>query len=119
MSERSFDVAGSGSGMSPRRSCVVCRAAAAKATLHRIVRDPTGSVGYDPTGKAPGRGAYLCGGPACLQTAGRRRSLQQALRVNDTAAVAAAVESLRTALTSGAAHASGRRREPPEEVRTG
>ena len=115
MSERSFDVAGSGRGMPPRRSCVICRAAAAKATLHRIVRDPAGRVGHDPTGKAPGRGAYLCGAPACLETAGRPRHLQRALRVNDTAAIIAAVENLRTALTSGAAHASGLAEDPPRK----
>jgi hypothetical protein len=31
----------------------------------RIVRDPSGSVSVDPTGKLAGRGAYLCVSQAC------------------------------------------------------
>jgi uncharacterized protein len=74
---------------------VVCRSTAAKRTLHRIVRSPAGTVAYDPTGKAAGRGAYLCGQPSCLDMAVRRRSIQRALKVTDTVAADAAVEALR------------------------
>ena len=77
-----------------------------------------GAVGYDPTGKAPGRGAYLCGQQACLEAALRRGSIQRALKVTDTAAVGGAVEALRNALGSEAA-APGRRSSEREEVRTG
>jgi predicted RNA-binding protein YlxR (DUF448 family) len=115
MRERSRGVAGSGQ---PQRTCVVCRSTAAKRALHRIVRSPAGSVGYDPTGKAPGRGAYLCGQPACLQTALRRHSIQRALKVTDTAAADGAVQALRNALESEAA-ATRRRSSEREEVRTG
>jgi predicted RNA-binding protein YlxR (DUF448 family) len=103
----------------PRRTCVVCRSATAKRALHRIVRSPAGTVHYDPTGKAPGRGAYLCGQPGCLETAVRRRSIQRALKVTDTAAVAAAVEALRTALWSEAAEQPRPRSRDREEVRSG
>jgi predicted RNA-binding protein YlxR (DUF448 family) len=98
---------------------VVCRSTTAKRALQRIVRSPDGGVGYDPTGKAPGRGAYLCGQPACLETAIRRRSIQRALKVTDTAAVGGAVEALRNALRSEAAEQPGRRSNDHEEVRTG
>ena len=87
----------------PQRTCVVCRSTAAKRTLHRIVRTPAGTVAYDPTGKAAGRGAYLCGQASCLDQAVRRRSIQRALKVTDTAAVGGAVEALRNALRSEAA----------------
>jgi predicted RNA-binding protein YlxR (DUF448 family) len=97
---------------------VVCRSTTAKRTLHRIVRSPDGGVGYDPTGKAPGRGAYLCGQPACLETALKRHSIQRALKVSDAAAVGGAIESLRNALGSEAV-APGRRTSHREEVRTG
>ena len=102
----------------PQRTCVVCRSTTAKRALHRIVRSPSGAVGYDPTGKAPGRGAYLCGQPACLQTALRRQSIQRALKVSDAAAVGGAIESLRNALGSEAV-AARRRTSDREEVRTG
>ena len=103
----------------PQRTCVVCRSTTAKRTLHRIVRSPAGTVAYDPTGKAPGRGAYLCGQSACLDLAVRRRSIQRALKVTDTVAVGGAVEALRNALRSEAAEQPGRRSNVHEEVRTG
>ena len=103
----------------PRRTCVVCRSTAAKRTLHRIVRSPAGTVGYDPTGKAAGRGAYLCGQPTCLDMAVRRRSVQRALKVTDTAAADAAVEALRNRMWSGSADQPASRSSDDEEVRPG
>jgi uncharacterized protein len=79
---------------------VVCRASTDKRALHRIVRAPDGTVAYDPTGKAAGRGAYLCGRPDCLETAVRRRSIQRALKVRDAAAADAAVAALRKRTTN-------------------
>lgn len=48
----------------------------------RIVRDAEGRVGYDPTGKRAGRGAYLCHDPACWELALKRGALARALRVD-------------------------------------
>ena len=103
----------------PRRTCVVCRATAAKRTLHRIVRSPAGTVSYDPTGKAAGRGAYLCGQPDCLEMAVRRRSIQRALKVTDTVAASAAVEALKNRMLSGTAGQPALRLSDNEEVRSG
>ena len=103
----------------PQRTCVVCRSTTDKRALHRIVRSPDGGVGYDPTGKAPGRGAYLCGQPACLETAIRRRSIHRALKVTDTAAVGGAVEALRDAILKSEAAEQPGRSSDREEVRTG
>jgi uncharacterized protein len=103
----------------PRRTCVVCRSTTAKRTLHRIVRSPDGTVAYDPTGRAAGRGAYLCGQPACLEVAVRRRSLQRALKVTDAAAADAAVEALRNRMRSGSAARPAPRSSDDEEVRSG
>jgi hypothetical protein len=36
----------------------------------------------DPTGRAPGRGAYLCRDTACWDAAARKRSLEHALGVS-------------------------------------
>ena len=103
----------------PQRTCVVCRSTTAKRTLHRIVRTPAGEVAYDPTGKAPGRGAYLCGQPGCLDMAVRRRSIQRALKVTDTVAANAAVEALRNRMWSGSAGQPAPRSSDDKEVRSG
>ena len=49
----------------PQRTCVACREKGDKRGLIRIVRSPEGTVAIDPTGKANGRGAYLCHKPEC------------------------------------------------------
>jgi predicted RNA-binding protein YlxR (DUF448 family) len=103
----------------PRRTCVVCRSTTAKRTLHRIVRSPAGTVAYDPTGKAAGRGAYLCGQATCLDQAVRRRSIQRALKVTDTAAADAAVEALKNQVLSESAGQPATRSSDDKEVRSG
>lgn len=65
----------------PQRTCVSCRTAADKRQLVRIVRTPEGRVAPDPTGKAAGRGAYLCTRPDCWEDASKKRLLDRALRV--------------------------------------
>jgi predicted RNA-binding protein YlxR (DUF448 family) len=45
------------------------------------VRTPDGRVVIDPTGKMPGRGAYLCNSEECRRVAFDRGSLQRALDV--------------------------------------
>jgi predicted RNA-binding protein YlxR (DUF448 family) len=44
----------------PMRTCVVCREKRPKRDLVRIVRTPSGEVVVDATGRANGRGGYLC-----------------------------------------------------------
>ena len=63
----------------PLRMCVGCREMRPKKELIRIVRSPEGEVHADPTGRAPGRGAYLCKDPACLAKAQKIRALERAL----------------------------------------
>lgn len=65
----------------PLRTCVACRTTGAKRGLVRIVRTPQGGVEVDPTGKAAGRGAYLCRRRECWQEALKREGLARALRV--------------------------------------
>ncbi len=45
-----------------------------------MVRAPDGSITVDASGRAPGRGAYLCRTPACWDAAGRRRAIEHALK---------------------------------------
>ena len=66
----------------PVRTCIGCRATSDKRELVRIVRTPEGDVHVDPTGKANGRGAYVCLDPACFDAAASKRKIDSALRVN-------------------------------------
>ena len=59
----------------PERLCVGCRQLHPKGELIRIVRDVDGTAAYDPTGKSPGRGAYLCPRAECLRAARRHNGL--------------------------------------------
>jgi len=51
----------------------------AKRDLVRIVRSPSGEVLVDPTGRAAGRGAYVCHDETCLGIALRRGAIGRAL----------------------------------------
>jgi len=70
----------------PVRTCVGCRGSTAKRELVRIVRTPDGRVEVDPSGKRPGRGAYLHRDYACWQAALKRDRLAHALRTSISAA---------------------------------
>ena len=59
--------------------CVACREGKPKKELIRIVRSQEGAVSVDVTGKAPGRGAYICPDVACLERAYKTRVLNRAL----------------------------------------
>lgn len=60
-----------------------CRTVLPKRTLLRVVRGPQG-VHLDPTGKAPGRGAYLHDRRSCWE-AGLAGALARALKTELTA----------------------------------
>ncbi|WP_130837028.1 RNase P modulator RnpM [Lachnoclostridium sp. Marseille-P6806] len=62
----------------PMRSCIGCGRNRPKKELVRIVRTPEGEIVPDGTGRAPGRGAYLCSDPECLDRAIRRKALGRA-----------------------------------------
>jgi hypothetical protein len=77
-------------GKKPVRTCVGCKARAAKSSLLRLVAAGDGIV-PDPQARQPGRGAYLHPSLACLELAQRRRVFSRALRVPsslDTASLA-------------------------------
>ena len=75
----------------PQRTCVGCREVQGKRTLMRVVRGPDG-IQVDPSGKLPGRGAYLHDTRSCWEKA-LKGSLTRALRAElDDAARAALIE---------------------------
>jgi predicted RNA-binding protein YlxR (DUF448 family) len=63
----------------PMRMCVACREMRPKKELIRVVRTPQGDILADETGKAAGRGAYLCRRAACLERALKIRAFERAL----------------------------------------
>jgi predicted RNA-binding protein YlxR (DUF448 family) len=63
----------------PTRTCVACRTERQKRDFVRIVRAPDGSVLFDQSGRANGRGAYLCADASCWQTALKKQSIERAL----------------------------------------
>jgi predicted RNA-binding protein YlxR (DUF448 family) len=64
----------------PQRTCVACREIKDKRELIRVVRTPTGQIMLDPTGKANGRGAYLCRTRDCLEKGLQKGRLARALK---------------------------------------
>jgi len=66
----------------PTRTCVGCGRADEKRGLVRIVRTTDGHIELDPTGKANGRGAYVCPSVECFDAAAGRRRFDSALRVH-------------------------------------
>ena len=69
----------------PQRTCIGCREVNEKKTLVRIVRSPEG-VCIDPTGRMPGRGAYLHEAKECWENALKRGALGRALKTEITPA---------------------------------
>jgi hypothetical protein len=62
------------------RTCVACGRSSSKGDLVRFVRSADGTVELDPTGRKPGRGAYLCPDRACFASAHKRHGLDRALK---------------------------------------
>lgn len=69
----------------PQRTCIACRRVDAKRGLTRLVRQPDGHVAIDPTGKRPGRGAYVCAERGCWETALKRKAIERALKIESLA----------------------------------
>ena len=56
----------------PMRRCIVCKNSKPKKELIRIV-DRSSEIEIDYTGRANGRGAYICNNPECCVYAGLAR----------------------------------------------
>ena len=68
----------------PMRRCIGCMESKEKNQLMRIAAYE-GIITVDPTGRAKGRGAYLCrDNSECLEKAYKRRALERSLGVNVT-----------------------------------
>jgi len=51
-----------------------------KSELLRVVRSPDGDYAIDETGKAPGRGAYVCRDADCAKMLAKSRGLDRSFK---------------------------------------
>ncbi len=61
----------------PLRRCNGCNEQKDKRELIRIVRNNEGVISLDLTGKAPGRGAYICNDIECLKKARKSKRIDR------------------------------------------
>ena len=66
----------------PLRMCVVCRAMKPKSECVRVVKQDDETYLIDVTGKANGRGAYVCNNKDCLDKCVKTRAFNRAFKHN-------------------------------------
>lgn len=64
----------------PVRMCIACRGRDGKTQMVRVVKDNNGQVFVDHSGKADGRGAYVCRMEKCVVLAQKKKGFERALR---------------------------------------
>ncbi len=68
----------------PMRRCAGCMESKPKKELIRIVEGPDGALHPDLTGKANGRGVYLCPNAQCFALAKKKRAIPRSLDISVT-----------------------------------
>ena len=76
----------------PFRMCISCRSMKDKREMLRVVKSADGQVRADAGGKAPGRGAYVCGDGECLKKLRKTKALNKAFSCTVDESVYEAVE---------------------------
>ena len=61
----------------PQRTCLGCMQSKNKSELVRIVKQNDGKIFVDKTGKANGRGAYICNNVECLDKAIKSKRVEK------------------------------------------
>ena len=62
----------------PLRMCLACREMKPKKEMLRVVKTADGEVFADASGKAAGRGAYICSAEACRKKLDDKKLLHKA-----------------------------------------
>ncbi len=62
----------------PMRTCIACKTERPKIELLRVVRSPAGAFSLDFSGRAAGRGAYVCPDESCIKKLGQKKLLNRA-----------------------------------------
>ncbi len=80
----------------PLRQCIACRQLMEKRAMLRIVKNGEGKIFLDFSGKANGRGAYICDNADCVAKLRKRRLIDKTFscRVGDEIYTAIEVEYL-------------------------
>lgn len=65
----------------PLRKCLGCNEMKDKRSLLRVVRDKDGNVFFDVTGKASGRGAYICKSIECFRKCRKSGRFEKSFKV--------------------------------------
>ncbi len=70
----------------PQRTCIGCNTQKNKKEFIRIVKNKEREISIDKTGKAPGRGAYICDNVECLEKAIKSKRLEKSfeIKIEDT-----------------------------------
>ena len=76
----------------PMRMCIACRQMKPKMEMTRVVKTADGEISADPTGKAAGRGAYICNDEACLKKLNDKKLLHKAFSTDVAQTVYQGVE---------------------------
>lgn len=76
----------------PMRMCIACREMKPKKEMFRVVKNADGEIAVDATGKAPGRGAYICNDDSCLKKLADKKLLHKAFAANVSQEVYKGVE---------------------------
>lgn len=76
----------------PMRTCIACRSEKPKKELIRIVKTKDGAFLVDRTGKASGRGAYLCDDKDCAKKIITKKLLNRAFSTEVDASVYKQIE---------------------------
>ena len=62
----------------PMRMCIACREMKPKKEMLRVVKNSLGEIFVDTTGKAAGRGAYICTAEECQKKLANKKLLHKA-----------------------------------------
>ena len=62
------------------RMCFICRNIYDKNQLTRLVKNSDGKIFLDKTGKASGRGAYICNLDTCIEKLNKQKVLNRAFK---------------------------------------
>lgn len=66
----------------PQRTCIGCNSQKDKKDFIRIVKDNQNNISIDKTGKANGRGAYICDNVECLEKAIKNKKIEKSFKMN-------------------------------------
>lgn len=81
----------------PQRTCIGCNEKKDKKEFIRIVKDNQNNISIDRTGKANGRGAYICDNLDCLEKAIKNKKIEKSFKMSMNNSV---YENLRTVINN-------------------